>query len=378
MTRCAILLSHPIQYLVPLFQALSEHKGISTEVWCNNDFGNRPFFDHDFNKIIQWDIDVVEGYKRRLLKNISPRPSTSFFGQINPGIISLLLSPNRPDIILIWGWNSISHLLAIFTAKIMGVKLYLRAETTLDYENRLPYIKRKVKKFLLPVFFKLFDGFLYLGKQNLSFYHYMGVRADNLYFMPYCVTRFSKKLTIRKLKNIRRFLFVGKLSFKKRPDIVMQAFATLCRELPKLDITLTIVGDGEMRPHVKTICEQNDAIQFYGFANQLELKDIYQEHDAIILPSDERETWGLVVNEALQNGLAAITSDRVGCRSDLIEVGKNGVIFDYGDANSLTKCMRQLVEGYLCSDQIQETNLKLGKVYNHDVGAATFLELCNE
>ena len=110
MTRCAILVSHPIQYLVPLFQALSEHKTISTEIWCNNDFGNKPFFDPDFKKIIKWDIDVVEGYNRRLLKNFSPQPSTKFFGQINLGIISLLISANRPDILLVWGWNSATNL----------------------------------------------------------------------------------------------------------------------------------------------------------------------------------------------------------------------------------------------------------------------------
>ena len=86
MTRCAILVSHPIQYLVPLFQALSEHETISTEIWCNNDFGNKPFFDPDFKKTIKWDIEVVEGYTQRLLKNISFRPSTNFFGQINPKI----------------------------------------------------------------------------------------------------------------------------------------------------------------------------------------------------------------------------------------------------------------------------------------------------
>ena len=378
MIKRAILVSHPIQYLVPLFQALHEQKEIKTEIWCNNDFGNEAFFDEDFNTKIKWDIDVLHGYERVLLKNLSPRPSTGFLGQINPSILMRLISSERPDILVVWGWNSISHLLAIFTSRIMGVKLYLRAETTLEYENHLPLIKRKVKKLLLPIFFKLFDGFLYLGKQNLSFYHYMGVRADKLYFMPYCVNRFSKKTRVRKLKHIRRFLFVGKLTFKKRPDIAMQAFEALCREMPELDMTLTIVGDGEMRPYVETICEQNDAIQFYGFANQGELKDIYQKHDAIILPSDERETWGLVINEALQNGLAAITSDRVGCRSDLIKVGKNGAIFEYGDATSLATCMRQLVEGYLSADQIKETNLKLEKIYNHDIAATAVLELCND
>ena len=378
MTRCAILVSHPIQYLVPLFQALSESETISTEIWCNNDFGNKPFFDPDFKKIIKWDIEVVEGYTQRLLKNISLRPSTNFFGQINPGVISLLLSANRPNVLMVWGWNSASHLMAILIARIMGVKLYLRAETTLDYETSLPFLKRVIKKIVLKLFFKMFDGFLYLGDQNLQFFNYMGISREKLHFMPYCTNRFSKSASSRKLKKIRKFLFVGKLIPKKNPDVVIEAFKRLCLKHPRMSLELTIVGDGEMRHRITKICDGDKALNFYGFANQSELGDIYQAHDTIILPSDERETWGLVINEALNNGLAAIVSDRVGCRDDLIKKDKNGHIFSYGNVDELTICMQKMVIGAMSMEQIQKTNLKLAKIYNHDVGAATFLGLCND
>ncbi len=378
MTRCAILVSHPIQYLVPLFQALSEHETISTEIWCNNDFGNKPFFDPDFKKIIKWDIEVVEGYTQRLLTNISLRPSTNFFGQINPGIISLLLSANRPDALIVWGWNSVSHLMAILIARIMGVKLYLRAETTLEYETSLPFAKRVIKKIILNLFFKMFNGFLYLGNQNRQFYDYIGISHEKLHFMPYCTSRFSKSMSRRKLKKIRKFLFVGKLTPKKRPDIVIEAFKCLCVKHPELELGLTIVGDGEMRPSIAKTCGADNQLTFHGFANQSELQQIYQAHDAIILPSDERETWGLVINEGLASGLAAITSDRVGCRTDLIKPGKNGDIFSYGNVDELTSCMHNLVDGTLSVQQIHSTNLSLAKIYNHDVGAATLFGLCND
>ena len=378
MTRCAILVSHPIQYLVPLFQALSEHKTISTEIWCNNDFGNNPFFDPDFKKTIKWDIDVVGGYNRRLLKNFSLQPSTKFFGQINPGIISLLVSANRPDILLVWGWNSVSHLLAILVARIMGVRLYLRAETTIEYETSLPFAKRVMKKIILKLFFKMFDGFLYLGKQNLQFYDYMSIRREKLHFMPYCANRFSKSMSQRKLRKIRKFLFVGKLTPKKRPDIIIEAFKRLCLKRPEMKLEITIVGDGEMRPDIAKTCDADSRINFHGFANQGELQKIYQAHDAIILPSDERETWGLVINEGLANGLAAICSDRVGCRTDLIKPGKNGDIFSYGNVDELTNCMHDLVNGTLSVQQIHATNLSLAKIYNHDVGAAALYGLCDD
>lgn len=372
--KCVILVSHPIPYLIPLFQALEEDKTIDSQIWLNMDHGNKKFFDPDFNKNIKWDTNLTEGYKRRLLKNISPNPSPSLFGQINPEIIKLILSNKRPDVLVLWGWNSLTHLIAIPIAKVVGIKLYLRAETTLEYETRLPLIKKILKKILLSIFFKLFNGFLYLGSQNFDFYRSMGVTETKLHLMPYCVHRYSSKMSSRKLQSIRRFLFVGKLSFKKRPDMVIDAFQTLNSKYPELNLRLTIVGDGEMRKQIEVAADKDRSIHFHGFANQGELEKIYQDHDAIILPSDERETWGLVVNEALANGLGAITSDRVGCQKDLIQNDKNGKVFEYGSSRDLVNCMRLMATGKISTNQIHKTNSALAKIYNHDFSAQAFIK----
>src|SRR5262249_21925258 len=45
----------------------------------------------------------------------------------------------------------------------------------------------------------------------------------------------------------------------------------------------------------------------------------YVAADCLVLPSDTRETWGLVVNEALASGLPCIVSDACGCAEDLID-----------------------------------------------------------
>jgi glycosyltransferase involved in cell wall biosynthesis len=43
--------------------------------------------------------------------------------------------------------------------------------------------------------------------------------------------------------------------------------------------------------------------------------------DIFVLPSKLHETWGLVVNEAMNFGLPVIVSDKVGCGEDLVERG---------------------------------------------------------
>jgi glycosyltransferase involved in cell wall biosynthesis len=54
----------------------------------------------------------------------------------------------------------------------------------------------------------------------------------------------------------------------------------------------------------------------------------------LVLPS-EYEPFGVVVNEAMLCGCAAVVSDRVGAGRDLVRGGENGFIFPCGDRNAL-------------------------------------------
>ena len=59
-----------------------------------------------------------------------------------------------------------------------------------------------------------------------------------------------------------------------------------------------------------------------------------------VLPSAS-ESWGLVVNEAMEYGLPVIVSDRVGSRH-LIDPGRSGFITPAGDTAALTAVLQQL------------------------------------
>jgi len=76
---------------------------------------------------------------------------------------------------------------------------------------------------------------------------------------------------------------------------------------------------------------------FLGFLNQSQTGRAYAVADLLLLPSRRGagETWGLVVNEALQWGVSAAVSDGVGCRHDLVVPEETGWIFPAGDAMAL-------------------------------------------
>ena len=61
-----------------------------------------------------------------------------------------------------------------------------------------------------------------------------------------------------------------------------------------------------------------------------------------ILPSVS-EPWGLVVEEALNNGTPVIVSDRVGCREDLVS-DKNGIVFPCNDSIALQEAIIKMTQ----------------------------------
>ncbi|MCH9014179.1 MAG: glycosyltransferase family 4 protein [Gemmatimonadetes bacterium] len=86
-----------------------------------------------------------------------------------------------------------------------------------------------------------------------------------------------------------------------------------------------------------------DTVYFFGFRNRLELPKFYAASDIFVLPS-LRETWGMVVNEALCFGLPVIVSDQVGSAEDLVRHGYNGLIFPNGNVEALASSIKSLME----------------------------------
>jgi glycosyltransferase involved in cell wall biosynthesis len=83
-------------------------------------------------------------------------------------------------------------------------------------------------------------------------------------------------------------------------------------------------------------------VRFAGFRNQGELPAFYALADIFVLPSIN-ETWGLVINEAMNAGCAIITTDQVGSAADLVRSGENGFVIKACDisvlTNSLISCL---------------------------------------
>lgn len=380
MKSLAIIVTHPIQYYVPVYQQLA--KACRLRVFYSwGEKGASSKYDPDFNKHIQWDIPLLESYSFEFQENTAKDPGSHHYkGILNPKLIENIKA-FQPDAILIYGWAYQSHLATMryFKGKI---PVWFRGDSNLlDETSRLRKILRKL---FLTWVYQHIDLAFYVGNANKAYYKAFGLNETKLVFAPHAVDneRFSAapkqaSENIRAHLNIKSeeilILFAGKLESKKNPLLLLKAFS----EITLANTHLLFVGNGELEVQLKESTQlhhKKDKLQnvhFMDFQNQSQMPAVYQACDLFCLPSQgPGETWGLAINEAMAAGKAILVSDKVGCAPDLILKNKNGDIFTSGDLTDLKNKLR-----ILCTHR--ESLLAMGQVSKRIIENWTFEQQVN-
>ncbi|MEM6793405.1 MAG: glycosyltransferase family 4 protein [Acidobacteriota bacterium] len=131
-----------------------------------------------------------------------------------------------------------------------------------------------------------------------------------------------------------RVLTVTRLSShtrRKNVDGVLRALASL---KPRLELTYTVVGDGDDRPRLETLARELglvNRVRFLGSVSHQELLRAYRTSDLFILASKatahDVEGFGIVYLEASASGVSVLGS-RAGGATDAISQGENGLLVE--------------------------------------------------
>jgi glycosyltransferase involved in cell wall biosynthesis len=157
----------------------------------------------------------------------------------------------------------------------------------------------------------------------------------------------------------RRFaaLFVGRPAREKGLAVALEAW-----QRAGIDGTLTVAGDLAGGPA--------SGVLYAGSLEPAQLRNLYASSDVLVVPSIRTrrfiEPWGLVVNEAMNQGAAIIASDAVGAAAGgLVSEGRNGLIVRAGDPDALAGALSALASG-------RERCAALGARGREDVRTYTF------
>ena len=102
--------------------------------------------------------------------------------------------------------------------------------------------------------------------------------------------------------------------------------------------SLTIIGEGPDKIKLESMSAPN--INFVGSVENKVLSQYFTQNNFLILPSLS-ETWGLVVEEALYNGMPIIVSKNCGS-VDLVKDKYNGYIFDPTNTLQFEKIIKKI------------------------------------
>ncbi len=261
---------------------------------------------HSNERDESWKAKSNGNYDEIVLPHMFRRASGAFC----PSVRGYL--KRNDGIVIINGYNTLTGIYAILYCKFHYLPYIISADGgLLKKESRLIVI---VKKFLL----RNAIGYLSSGKVTDEYLKHYGVDINRIGHYPFTSVSQAQVLKqpvdIKTKEQLREKLgihekhmviSVGQFIHRKGYDILLKA----CDKLPR-DMGVYIVG-GEPTKEYMDLKERFhlNNVHFLPFMQHDELYPYLQAADLFVLSTRE-DIWGLVVNEAMANGLPVITTNK--------------------------------------------------------------------
>ncbi|GGS26077.1 glycosyltransferase family 4 protein [Deinococcus knuensis] len=305
---------------------------------CNDRESNREW---EFVTPDNLEIDTLPGREIRLSKY-----DTSFYFQ--PDIVKLLIK-EKPDCIVITGYENATYIMALIVAKMFKIPLvqWWGSHSASGVLNSS--WTKKIKTFIL----KRFDAYVTYGSAATEYLVEMGIEPSKIVTSRNAID--LGEVDEIKVRNIRsdvynrpsgterivKFLYVGQIIDRKGIFDLLNAFY----KIDDPNIRLKILGSGELLDKMtEAINKMGDTrVEYVGKTKSFsETQRFLLDSDVVIVPS-KREVWGLVINEALSCGNFVITNNSVGAGRDLISE-KTGIIYNYSDEFALQHSIYKAID----------------------------------
>jgi glycosyltransferase involved in cell wall biosynthesis len=308
-------------------------------------------FDSGFGTKVTWDIPLLDGYEYQFVRNVAKRPGLDHFRGLNTPTLARDIEAWQADSVLVYTWNSLSHLQALRHFK-GRLRVLFRGDSTLLDERT--WLRTRLRRLILTWVYTHVDVAIAVGTNNRNYFAWCGLPPHRIAVAPHSVdtVRFAADSTehealaaqwrreLRIAPDSVVMLFAGKLQPKKNPNLLLDAFGDL-----RCSAHLVFVGNGVLEDALKAQAAALANVHFMPFQNQSVMPAVYRLGDVFVLPSQgPEETWGLALNEAMASGRAVIASTKVGGACDLIQPGENGWTFESGDRIALTAVLREAIE----------------------------------
>ncbi len=306
----------------------------------------------------EWDSNNNINYEAIYLKGIKKGADTALCF----AIVKYLIKDY--DHIVIGGYSTPTGMLAIEFLRLIRKNYVLSCDGGFIRcnENRINYIIKKH-------FISKARMYLSTGSVCSKYLEHYGAKEEQIQSYPftslYIDDILKSTLNKRQKEKIKQELnisdkniviCVGQMVHRKGIDILLKA-----ANLVSKDIIFYIIG-GEPTDEYKELIKDLslDNIKFMRFMPKDLLFKYYQVADVFVLPTRE-DIWGLVINEAMANGLPVITTNK--CVAGVELVKENGYIVESEDFKDLAIRINQLFDNPDILNKFSEKSLKVINKY---------------
>jgi glycosyltransferase involved in cell wall biosynthesis len=174
-----------------------------------------------------------------------------------------------------------------------------------------------------------------------------GVQKERIHLIPCGAPVDEIRLADNVATQPCRFLAIGRLIEKKAPLATLRAFAECCKAVP--DVTLTIIGDGPLRPAIESLCQElgiDSQVKLLGrqpsdvVTRELQRSSVFVQHSVRSAIGD-MEGWPVSVAEAMATGLPVAGTRHAGITAQVID-GETGFLVDEQDWRAMGRQMALL------------------------------------
>ncbi|MEJ9228284.1 glycosyltransferase family 4 protein [Peribacillus butanolivorans] len=320
-----------------------------------------------------WLSSKSKSFKEVFLKGKHIRKDTAF----NPEITKYLRK-GLFDLFIIGGYSTPTGMFAIENCKLKKIPFILNADGgIIGTEGKIKY---KMKKH----FIGSASAWLSTGSNTSNYLIHYGAKKEKMYVYPF--TSISEKNVLNTPLSLQtKSVIKKKLGIENKPTAIAvgqfihrKGFDTLINSWAKVnsEYNLLVIGGGEKEQELNEQIRKLNLtnVTLLDFMSSNQLTEYYKASDLFILPTRE-DIWGLVVNEAMANGLPVITTEKCVAGLELITDGENGYIVPIENELILSERINEILVNRELKNKMGEKSIEKIKQYTLESMAKRHIEI---
>jgi len=229
---------------------------------------------------------------------------------------------------------------SIIRKLIISLCLKIRNKKFLIHIHGSKFQEHRSQILLVKQILKLSDAVICITEQMKNFLEKENLKCEKIIIPNFCETIQENLVYLKKHENLIKIVFVGKFWQRKGVYDLITAFEKSSFNVP---VQLDLYGAGEIEK-VREIAynsAKKDCINVIGWIEHADYLKKLSDYDLLVLPS-YAEVFPMSILEAMGLGIPIISTFAGGV-PEMIENGKNGILFEAGNVEILKNALEKIV-----------------------------------